>query len=113
MVSPDAASEIACPMVAHAVVIVLQLLPSSPLTPLTYHVPASAGEDSMIRAMSTRTTLPFNMLIPPVRICLPQLTKGLIVGREPHCFKYCPGLATLRCKSKYSRAVFHRQKGGE
>src|SRR5580704_520522 len=64
MVSPDAASEIACPMVAQAVAFVLQLLPSSPWTPSTYHVAASAGEDSMIRAR-TGTTLPFNMVTPP------------------------------------------------
>src|SRR4029077_5897738 len=65
MVSPDAASEIACPTVAQAVACVLQLLPSSPLTPLTYHVPASAGEHSMISAARTGTTLPFSMVAPP------------------------------------------------
>src|ERR1700722_14132957 len=70
MVSPDAASEIACPMVAQAVAFVLQLLPSSPLTPLTYHVPASAGEHSAIRAPRTLTTLPLSMATPPGRICL-------------------------------------------
>lgn len=41
-VSPDAASEIACPMVLHALVDNLQLLLSLPLTPFTYHVVADA-----------------------------------------------------------------------
>jgi len=43
MVSPDAASAIACLMVAQAVAFVLQLLPGSPLALLTYHVLAKRG----------------------------------------------------------------------
>src|SRR6516162_7239953 len=62
MVSPDTASEIACPMVAQAAVAVWQLLPSSPLTPLTYHVLASAGEDSKIRTPRTGTPVRFSMV---------------------------------------------------
>src|SRR5580692_1159271 len=65
MVSPDAASEIACPMVAQAVAFVLQLLPSSPLTPSTYHVLASAEEDSIIRTPRIWTTVRFSMVILP------------------------------------------------
>src|SRR5580700_4552911 len=78
MVSPDAASEIACPMVAQAVAFVLQLLPSSPLTPSTYHVPASAGEDSMIRATRTGTTRPFSMVTPPSKYLLATIAHDLI-----------------------------------
>src|SRR5580704_11091599 len=44
MASPDAAREIACPMVAQAVDFVLQLLPSSPWTPSTYQVAWTARE---------------------------------------------------------------------
>src|SRR5580704_252885 len=76
MVSPDAASEIACPMVAQAVALVLQLLPSSPWTPSTYHVPASAGEDSMIRARNW-TTLPFNMVTFPAKHLLATIAHDL------------------------------------
>src|SRR5215469_4399774 len=36
--SPDAAREMACPIVLHAVDGDRQLLPSFPLTPFTYHV---------------------------------------------------------------------------
>src|SRR5579864_4042203 len=83
MVSPDDASEIACPIVAQAVTFVLQSLPSSPLTPLTYHVPASAGEDSMIRAPKTGTTLPFHILtFPPSRTGVRQPSTVLIINRS-------------------------------
>ena len=42
MESPDAAREMTCPIVLHAVVDVLQLLLLLPLTPFTYHVVADA-----------------------------------------------------------------------
>src|ERR1700680_4188482 len=60
MVSPDAASEIACPMVAQAVAFVLQLLPSSPLTPSTYHVllARAAGARARNSASSSRALNP-------------------------------------------------------
>jgi hypothetical protein len=65
MTSPDAASEIAWPIVPQAVAFVMQSLPSSPLTPSTYHVVANTGEDSMSRTIKTGTTLLFNMLTLP------------------------------------------------
>src|SRR3974377_941783 len=87
MVSPDDASEIACPIVAQAVFFVLQLLPSSPVTPLTYHVAASAGETRMIRERNGTPRL-FNMLTPSRTICLPQPTDPRILSCEPECVKH-------------------------
>jgi hypothetical protein len=55
--SPEEASEIACPMVLHAVVADMQLLLSLPLTPLTYHVLAEAGELIRHKAMSSNVVV--------------------------------------------------------
>ena len=59
IVSPDAASELACPIVAQAEALVAQLLRLAPLTPLTYQVLASAGEDRMIRTPRTGILVQF------------------------------------------------------
>jgi hypothetical protein len=65
MASPDAASEIAWPMVLQAVVEDVQLLLSLPLTPLTYHVVAMALE---VTARNTNAServvrLPFTIVL--------------------------------------------------
>src|SRR5215469_613238 len=65
MVSPDAASEIACPMVAQAVAGVLQLLPSSPFTPSTYQVLARAAKGNARERATIRIMVRFGMVSNP------------------------------------------------
>src|SRR5215472_17212586 len=56
-VSPDAASEMACPMVLQAVVGDLQLLLSFPLTPFTYHVVVAMAVEVRARTPTTSKQL--------------------------------------------------------
>src|SRR6516162_8831621 len=85
--SPDDTSEIACPMVLHGVVGVLQSLLSFPPTALTYQVllASEVGARARSKARSGRPTNSLHfMMFPPFRLFCCLHSKIAISRYDPH-----------------------------
>src|SRR5580704_6761449 len=92
MVSPDAAREIACPMVAQAVDFVLQLLPSSPWTPSTYHVAPAPARKPDCKPFGSATICRFACICGiapgvPIGVCDPQPASIAVTAQIPNAWR--------------------------
>jgi len=90
---------------------------------LNQHIPVFLGiYESLAQGPDKWLGKPeFKHLAAYITVPRPQGAEGTVkmveriqpAGLSESCPSLAAALATLRCKSKYSRAVFHRQKGGE